>query len=502
MSQTQINLKDFLEAIASGKKVLIIGLGKENQQFIHWLSTTAKIPFKSLYFADKAVPVLPLDWDKPGKTFYGEDYLNSLQEDTVEYVFKAPGIWSLLPEFEAFRQKKGFDRVNSSLVFFIQKFKQNIIAVTGTKGKSTTSALINHLLLESDYQSNYCGNTTGISPYTFWTEINQELDSKQAFVVELSSFQLQDLGFASISPSYSVITNYYIDHLDQHADSVEYWQAKDNIFKFQNQESDLVISTNQVLEHSKVLPEVTNSFIVDDLTVDRLHEFVTHNLIGSHNQFNVTEAIIAVEAFISKVHTLGQILIAIEGMSAEYTSSLSKFKSLPHRLELIRSEKIAKDGVQINLNFYDDGFATEPDAVAAAIASLTRTSQDFIWLIVTGIDKGGTMDKLIHRIQSTLHQGKYFRADYCGQVGQNISLKLGLNKTELVNFHQTTEEMLLNMDNHLQTFRDFIFYKGLDKANLNIVLSPCGSSFDEFENYYKRCDWWVEKIQGIDFKND
>jgi UDP-N-acetylmuramoyl-L-alanine---L-glutamate ligase len=499
MPQTQISLEEFLHSLAIGGKALIIGLGKENQQFITWLTSVAKVSFENLYFADKNSPSLPLEWDQPAKTFYGQDYLKSLQEEGVEYVFKAPGIWSLIPEFKEFRERKGVDKINSSLVFFIQKFRQNIVAVTGTKGKSTTSALINHLLIESEYQSNYCGNTTGISPYTFWTQINQELDPKQVFVIELSSFQLQDLGFACVSPAYSVITNYYVDHLDQHAEADEYWGTKDNIFKFQNPLSDLIIASTQVLEHSKVLPEVTNSFIVDDLTVDRLHEFVNHNLIGRHNQFNVTEAVIAVESYISKVHTLGQILIAIEGMSAEYTSSLSKFRGLPHRIELIRSEKIDKDGVQINLNFYDDGFATEPDAVAAAIASLTGTSDDFIWLIVTGIDKGGQMDNLIHRIQISLHQGKFFRADYCGQVGQNISLKLGLNSTELVNFHQTTEEMVLNIDNHLQTFRDFIFYKGLDKANLNIVLSPCGSSFDEFENYYKRCDWWVDKIQGIVF---
>jgi UDP-N-acetylmuramoylalanine-D-glutamate ligase len=499
MPQTQINLKEFIKDLSSGSKALILGLGKENQQFISWLTAVAKVPFESLYFADKNIPELPPDWDKAAKTFYGQDYLNSLKQDSVEYVFKAPGIWSLLPELQEFRKLKGEHRVNSSLVFFIQKFRENIIAVTGTKGKSTTSALINHLLVESQYQSNYCGNTTGISPYTFWTSLDIEPEQNRVFVVELSSFQLQDLAFASISPAYSVITNYYIDHLDQHLDEKEYWSAKDAIFQFQNQNSDLVISTNQVLEYSKMLSEVKNSFIVDDLTVQRLHEFISHKLIGSHNQFNVTQAIITVESFISKVHTLGQILIAIEGLAGEYTSSLSKFKQLPHRTELIRTASIIKDAIEININFYDDGFATEPDAVAAAIAALTGNDDDFLWLVVTGKDKGGNLERLINQIQTGLRMGKFFRADYCGQVGQNISLKLGIVHTKPVNFKQTTIEMVENFDQHLQTFRDFVYYKGLNKATLNIVLSPCGSSFDEFENYYKRAQWWVERIHEIVF---
>lgn len=502
MSDNQINLQEFISSLNLGSKVLIIGLGKENQQFITWLTTVVKVSFESLYFADRNTPELPLEWSQPGKTFYGQDYLKSLQETEVEYVFKAPGIWSLLPEFEDFRNKKGKNRINSSLVFFIEKFKQNIIAVTGTKGKSTTSALINHLLLESDYDSNYCGNTTGVSPYTFWTEVNQELSAKQVFVIELSSFQLQDLGFAKVSPAYSVITNYYIDHLDQHANSAEYWECKDNIFKFQNPDTDLIISSNQVLENSKVLPETTNSFIIDDLTVDRLHEYLNHNLIGRHNQFNATEALVAVESYISKVHTLGQVLITIEGLGQEYSTSLSKFRGLPHRIELIRSQKLTKDGIEINLNFYDDGFATEPDAVAAAITSLTSGVNDYIWLIITGKDKGGDSQRLIKVIQDSLNFGKFFRADYCGQVGLNIAAKLNIEQPQILNFRETTQQMVDKIDEHLQTFRDFVYYKGLDGANLNIVLSPCGSSFDEFENYYKRCDWWVEKIQGIKFKND
>ncbi len=494
-------LLDNLLNLPDDKKILILGLGKENLQFLDWLFNVVNFSKKQVIVADKRQVKLNYELD-PENLVFGENYLSVLKQDDVEYVFKAPGIWSLLPEIQEFREKKGKTKVNSSLVFFFERFREQIIAVTGTKGKSTTSSLINHLLnnLDNLISSEYCGNTTGISPYNFWTSLEQAVEKDKFFVVETSSFQLEDLGFAEISPKYAVITNYYVDHLDQHLDAPEYWHSKNNIFLYQHAQ-DLVVSTDQVLEFSSDLNKQEPKIVVTADIVEKVNTLIEHNLIGQHNKINLTEAVVLTESVRRGEICLNsdQLIKSIGDQKALYSKAMTSFNPLGHRLELVRREKVSANGNNLTISFYDDGFATEPDAVIAAINSLTEKSNQYLWLQVSGVDKGGDLGNLAKKIVEKREQ--VYKINYCGAVGLNLQKKINnllvnIDQSEykLLNFKDTVKNEFSIINKSIREFLASDLSKTQD-LELNIVLSPCGSSFDEFENYIERSNWWVSEVQ-------
>jgi UDP-N-acetylmuramoylalanine-D-glutamate ligase len=518
-----MTLGDIL-ALAPNQKIAIIGLGKENLQFLKWLLDVAKIKPEQIILADQK----ELDLDYGCDTFYGENYLDCLKIPDIEYVFKAPGIWSLKPEFETFRKTKGADRVNSSLLFFVQNFRDQIIGITGTKGKSTTSSLINHLLNSfEDSESIYCGNTTGISPYQFWTDLTQKPRENKFYVVELSSFQLQDLAFASISPKYGVITNYFIDHLDQHATREEYWAAKDALFTSQSAADTIIISPTVFL-HSQNQSKLSKAILIDSNSPSELFSFIKSPLLGDHNQQNVNQAVAVVASVKLKsggqVGDLTDLTEEIKKNKFKYQSAINRFKGLTHRLELVRSTEreinINKHQLKLRINFYDDGYATEPDAVAAAIKALTQKNGEFLWLQISGKDKGSELEDLVTTILYKEIENKTYRIDYCGSVGQRLLNELykvlGTSQTvPLEIFKDTIEKSFLSLEqiqNHFATWLQELLdnYSQIGEFNktheilsrpeivLNIALSPCGSSFDEFENYTIRSQWWVEKVRNLE----
>jgi len=518
-----MTLSDIL-TLKPNQKIAIIGLGKENLQFLEWLLNVVKFKPEQIVLADQR----EIDLDHNCTKFTGENYLDCLKIPDLEFVFKAPGIWSLKPEFESFRKTKGTDRINSSLVFFIQNFREQIVGVTGTKGKSTTSALINHLLNSFDgSESVYCGNTTGVSPYQFWTDLDHEIDPNKFFVIELSSFQLQDLDFAKISPKYAVITNYFIDHQDQHASKEEYWNAKDALFTNQT-DSDTIVISPTVQLHTQNQDKLTKALLIDQNSPNELFNHIKSPLLGDHNQQNVNQAVAIVAALklksAGRMGDLSDIIEEIKKNKFKYQSSVNRFKGLSHRLELVRSVvdeiEINQHDLKLRINFYDDGYATEPDAVTAAINALTQKHGEFLWLQITGKDKGPDLESLVTTILYKEIENKTYRIDYCGSVGQRLLNELykvlGTSQTvPLEIFKNTIETSFSNLEiiqNHFATWLQELIdnYKQVGEFNkiheilsrpeivLNIALSPCGSSFDEFENYTIRSQWWVERVKGLE----
>ena len=413
-------------------------------------------------------------------------------------------------------------------MFFLENFRQQIIGVTGTKGKSTTSALINQLLDSFEgFESIYCGNTTGISPYQFWTDMKQEPIKSNFYVIELSSFQLQDLSFAKISPKYSIITNYFVDHQDQHASTAEYWNAKDALFTSQIDSDTIVISPNVYL-HSQNKDKLSKAILIDENSPVELFNYIKSPLLGEHNQQNVNQAVaIAASVKLKSAGQMGDIADLKEEIKKnkfKYQSVINRFKGLAHRLELVRSVEneieINNHKLKLRINFYDDGYATEPDAVAAAIKALTQKNAEFLWLQISGKDKGSELEDLVTNILYKEIENKTYRIDYCGSVGQRLLNELykilGTSQTVPVEiFKNTIKSSFSNLEqiqNHFATWLQELMdnYRQIGDFNkihevlsqpeiiLNIALSPCGSSFDEFENATKRSEWWVEQVRNLE----
>jgi len=479
--------------LKTDEKILLVGIGTEILQFLSWLTEVVKLKPNQICLADKKEnPELPgFRSEEFDSIYFGENYLQAFTNPHIKYIFKAPGIWSKSPEFEDFRAKNGQQSVLSSLVFFINKYKSQIIGITGTKGKSTTSSLVQHFLVNSGYDSKYCGNTTGISPYQFWTDLNQEIQQTQKFVIELSSFQLQDLGNSLVSPDLAIITNYYVDHQDQHHGTSEYWLAKDHIYLYQR-ENGLVVASPSVLEKSTNLKSKTTKIITDDQLIENINSQVKHNLIGKHNQSNLAQSLIIVESLVQGTQDIKLILEGIITKKDHYTNLLQRFQPLAHRIQLIRTIDLEK----VTINFYDDGAATEPDAVAAAVKSLTEKANQFLWLQLTGTDPGPDLTNLISTLKE--EEKMIYKIDFCGKIGQRIYNTLYNKQPELNNFRDTISQYFTDFETEIEQFLGYIAGKNFtSKPTLQIVLSPCGKSFDEFQNYLDRCNWWVEQVKSI-----
>jgi UDP-N-acetylmuramoylalanine-D-glutamate ligase len=492
------------------KKLLILGFGQENKQFLTWILNVLNFSKDCIIIADKiAFKNENLEWDQI-EIITGENYLDVLQRSDIEMVIKAPGIWSLLPQLVAFREKYGNDSVLSSLTFFIEVFRDRIIAITGTKGKTTTSSLITHFLKTNlpTKQIHYCGNTTNISPYQFFTDLDMKY-SDMFFVLELSSFQLQDLAYSKTVAKYAVITNYYIDHLDQHADCDEYWQAKDTIFTYQKDYHDTLVY-NKMLEgnwqkRDVTIPTTDEQLVRVAVTNEQVLELknaFTSRLIGDHNWMNIALAKTVVKCMIASLindieGSQEGIISIFEHLDENLQLCLDTFEPPKGRLEKINTINLdTNNGKNTTINIYNDNTATEPDAVMAAINTLTvptdEKSKNKLVLILSGKWKKGNHEELAKLITEKEKDQSLIKVFYCGEVGQKIKTILNLENAQKFESLKEIFTTCTNIKAFLE-FGDIDINQIDDLATINILFSPSGSSHDEFNNYVERgeafCKW-------------
>jgi UDP-N-acetylmuramoylalanine--D-glutamate ligase len=451
------------------EKLLIIGLGQENSQFLNWLITVFKYPASSIVIADKNQINSKIFEGCQKHT--GDDYLDALNMYKYSFVVKAPGIWSEKKEFVNYRNANGQDSIISSLTFFVEQAKSQIVLITGTKGKTTTSSLIEHFLSkESDKNIEYCGNTTNISPYNFWTTQDPIFDN-YIFVLEVSSFQLQDLGNTKLAAKYSVITNLYVDHLDQHADEQEYWQAKDNIFKYQGSDDNIIMS-NQAYQNilSRQIIIKSQLMVVKDKDVIDFKNRYKTKLIGDHNIYNILLSYNIVQKILNH--------------SFDLQRNLDTFIAPKGRLELVKKTII--DGK--NIVFYNDHAATEPDAVMAAINALSQELDSVIILIISGKWKKGNHQALADLILKKQELGQIINVQYFGQVGEVIQKLQGIT-------NPVSRSLKGFISNQIELTK--LINAGNTNKKINILFSPSGSSFDEFTNYIERSEEYMKWVNSF-----
>ena len=503
--------------------VVVLGLGTENRQFLEWAVKIVGINPKTFVLADQAeistrkLQKLQFFDEQAGfareQTYFGEHYWDALTLESVEYVIKAPGIWSDEPQLVEFRTRLGDDRVLSSLHFFFEKFANQIIGISGTKGKTTTAGLTAHILNELiGYEGIYCGNSTGVSPYQFWDTLDVKIPKETYFVIELSSFQLQDLGHSRLSPAVAALTNYYVDHLDQHATKEEYWHAKDNIYLHQS--TPRLFVTEQlpayVQEHA--------TGIVTSAATRTLLRSLEVPLIGVHNRTNLA---LALTIIANVTGDDPEELVLLE--KDKIQRALDSFENLPYRLELVRQDKrtveVAGERKDLRIRFVNDGAATEPEAVSAAILAGTEAENEYLWVQFTGKDKGVDPEPVIAELLRVQTKNRLYRVDYCGEIGQRIlqstyrKMKVPL-QVEREEFHTVAKEAFQDLETIRadfeawlqETYANLVSIEATEQAErisaqeeyvLNVILSPCGSSFDEFENYLERSEFWNGLVEEL-----
>jgi UDP-N-acetylmuramoylalanine--D-glutamate ligase len=397
------------------------------------------------------------DLDMPGgaESVLGENYLNNL--DRFDMIVRTAG----LPPAKILAKNPAVaGKITTQVNEFIKTSPtRNLIGVTGTKGKGTTSTLIAKML-EAGGKTVRLGGNIGTPPFSF---IN-ELDENAWVVLELSSFQLIDL---KNSPHLAVCLMVAPEHLDWHADTDEYFIAKSQLFSHQNAEDIAIFYA--LNEASQKIASTSpgwktpymkapgariegGNIVVDNQVICRTDEL---KLPGKHNWQNACAALTAAWKVSQNVEA--------------FRSVLTAFTGLPHRLELVRE----LDGVK----YYDDSFGTTPETAQVAVEAFKEPKV----AILGGHPKGVPFDNLAE----TVAANKVRQVIAIGEAGPEITRVLHEK-----GFNQVTEGA--------QTMAEIVKQaRDLARPGDVVLLSTACASFDMFKNYKDRAEQFISAVQAL-----
>jgi len=410
-----------------GKKILIVGFGREGQD--SFLFLRKKFPEKAIGIADqKEFEQFPdkirelLKQDRSVILYFGSSYLKALH--TYEVIIKSPGIPARV--IQSLLKKK--QTLTSQTNLFFENCPGGIIGVTGTKGKSTTSALIYEVLKAGGLSAHLIGNIE--KPALGFLE---KATKDDMFVYELSSFQLESI---TKSPHIAVFLNLYPEHLDYHGTLKSYLKAKANITKFQTKENYLIFNS-------------------EDEMVRKVAASSKAQKISFHPK-RKKGALIA--ASTEPAMIIGKIF----GVSKKkIEAALAQFKPLPHRLEFI--------GKWLDISFYNDSLATIPQATISALDIL---GNDVHTLIAGGLDRGISYEELAKRILQSNIETLILFPSTGNKLWKEIT-KLEAKKAPAHHFVST-------MASAVQ-----LAYAHTPKKKI-CLLSPASASFNLFTDYKQR----------------
>lgn len=439
---------DFIRSRLEGKRVLILGFGKEGQSSFRLLQQI--IPELYLGISDMSLIVenndLLVDIDKE-RLHFGSDYLNAISN--YDLLIKSPGVSVSHTDISNIE-------VCSQTSMFIEFYGKQIIGITGTKGKSTTSSLMHFLFEKLGNKSVLIGN---IGKPAF--DSIGEIDSVTKIVFELSAHQLE---YLTVSPHIAVLLNIFPEHLDYFQDFDKYKNAKLNISRFQN-EDDIFIYSNNITDEIQTAATIYkfgfedsgNAYTLDNnlifesngeelcLSLDNI------SLVGKHNQLNVMAAILAANA---------------SGLGFQQMFKVIKeFEGLPHRLEYI--------GKHGGIRYYNDSISTVPESTIEAIKTLKYVET----IILGGFDRGLNYSELA----AFLIVSGIKNFIFLGKAGDEILKQM--NKISISNS---------GMFKVFSLHQAFEIIKKRTSENGVCLLSPAAASYDQFKNFEHRGDLFVE----------
>lgn len=386
----------------------------------------------------------------------GENYLDDL--GGFDVIVRTAGI---SPRTILEKNPSAEGKIISALDEFLRICStNNVIGVTGTKGKGTTSTLIAKML-EASGKTVHLGGNIGRSPLEFYDTIEPD----DWVVLELSSFQLIDLRH---SPHIAVCLMVVPEHLNWHTDMDEYTTAKSHLFECQTSDDIAVYFAGSDNSWDiaragagKKVPyfESPGAWINGNLvTIDGQEVCTTDEikLLGTHNWQNVCAAVTAV--WQAGVHDIGAI-----------RSVVTSFSGLEHRLEFVRE----LDGVR----YYDDSFGTTPET---AIVAMQAFSEPKI-TILGGSDKGAQYEELAQAVVTD----DVRQAILIGEQSKRI--QAALEEASFHNFSQGSE----NMTDIVNSAR------AAAKSGDVVLLSTGCASFGMFKDYKDRGDQFKQAVRAL-----
>lgn len=459
-----MEFKDFYTKRYQGKKLAILGFGREGKSSYRWLRQMGVTD--TLTIIDENLGAVQ-NWQTEHPTeavalrqFQPEQVLELNQFDLI---FRTPG----------FSRTKllGVDaqRLTSQTNELLLTQAHRTIAITGTKGKSTTSSLTAAVLTRLGVKVQLVGNIGQPA-----LDMLLQDDGEGWFVYEMSSYQAENI---TVAPAIGVVINLFEEHLDHYVDFADYISAKLNLITLPDQRLAIYGSDNQLLKRSRsqIQAEKVRSF---GLKINRLEQEsgiyldtdtqqivrcdangeqvlmpadFPRQLRGQHNLLNSLVALLVADEVVGL--TTENIALA--------QSTIAEFAGLEHRLEYV--------GKFQGIDFYNDSISTIPEAMERAIEAIANVQT----VIVGGQDRG------IHRegMIEYLNQRPHLKLICLPDTGHQIFDRLTNEKYRVDNLEQAVK----------------IAYQVTD-AGQACVLSPASPSYTFFKNFEERGQIFKQQV--------
>ena len=378
---------------------------------------------------------------------------------SADYVLVGAGTPIDSPELAA--AKLAGVPLKQSAAWFAELSGIPIVGVTGTRGKSTVTHMIHHVLSQVTGENILLGgNIRGRSNLQLLNEVQPE----SLCVMELDSWQLQGWNWAQMSPQIAVFTNFMEDHLNYYqgpgmskqAAMDFYFADKSNIFRYQ-EESGVLITTPEVFDQAKQMPEATLGQEVVLVDASGIPADGLLAMPGEHNRLNAALATAA--------------LRALSLTDEEIFPQLASFPGVEGRLQYIG----APDGVGI----FNDNNATTPIATVRALEAVGNTDSSNVILIAGGADKNIDPTELIATIPT-----------YC----KHVMLLPGTGTDRLIQSLKDTSIPYTEVDSVAVAVE-----AGLAVAQSGdmLLFSPGYASFGLFKNEYERNDAFLSAVNPL-----
>jgi len=431
---------NWLKEIIGNKRIVILGFGLEGQSSLKYLQKN--LIKNEIVIADRNTEITSHPMALGMSIITGTQYLSELQED--DFIVKSPGI--------PLKRERPELKSHSQTSLFLEFYRNQIIGITGTKGKSTTSSMIYKILQEQNKKSFLVGNI-GQPAFDLIDNISEEV----LIVYELSAHQLQCVERGS---KMAILLNLMPEHLDFFGTKERYYRAKLNIFNGQK-EDDFSFYHENIEKQYNDLPKVNATHTI--LKSESL-EYAENKslkkedlkyLVGSHHLENI-------QAIIELVYYLElDINQAIE--------SIQNFHPLPHRQEYLGE----KNGVR----FINDSISTIPQSAIQAIKAVGQVD----YLILGGLDRGIDYSDLAEFL-GTQNFKKVF---FLGKAGKSILREIRENLIDIYFKFQWNEK--------LQDIKEEL----LKIQSGTVLLSPAAASYDSFKNFEERGKYFREIFKNL-----
>ena len=383
----------------------------------------------------------------------------------ADLVVKSPGIPEKNELVKEIR-KKGIEIVSEIEFAYMYKGDSKIVAITGSNGKTTTTALVYHIFKHAELDCALVGNIG----FSFARQVATE--PKKVYVAEISSFQLDDI--KTFRPDIAILTNITEDHLDRYEYNFEnYIKSKFSIIQNQ-QEQDVFIYNaddqitikylNKFLNRTKALPismrkslpqgaYITNAEMHIKWKNEEMNMSLEDFAVkGKHNQYNTMAA--------------GLSAVVMDIRKEKIRDAVQTFQSLEHRMETVATIK--------GIEFINDSKATNTNSTWYALESMTKPTI----LILGGVDKGNDYSFIKDLVKEKV------KAIVC----------MGKDNRKIHEAFGNDVELMVNTDNAKDAVQAAFHFA--DKGDV-VLLSPACASFDLFKNYEDRGNQFKEAVKDL-----